>query len=193
VGEDLHHDEECAHSEVHCQVPWFRALFGDNRCSNSTFHEKRGGRLTRGGCIEFSTCLCRHMGRALSCTGLFWPSLFYFPSTGRVTRRGWGHSTDWPGPGRGRVRSNCPTGHMNRSGAAQLMMLAVKANFSSTSGAPARALTSTCGPTLTIRPVQSAATGASQHAVFPARFLAGLKATGFKSWPERHLLWRLSH
>ena len=39
-GEDWHQDEECADFEVHCQMPWFRALFGDNRRSNSTFYEE---------------------------------------------------------------------------------------------------------------------------------------------------------
>jgi hypothetical protein len=34
-GDDLHQDENCAEFEVHCQVPSFRALFGDNRCSDS--------------------------------------------------------------------------------------------------------------------------------------------------------------
>jgi hypothetical protein len=38
-GEDLHQDEECADFEAHCQVPWFRALFGDNCCSNSTVYD----------------------------------------------------------------------------------------------------------------------------------------------------------
>ena len=39
-GEDRQQDEKCADFEVHCQVPWFRALFGEDRRSNSTFYDE---------------------------------------------------------------------------------------------------------------------------------------------------------
>jgi hypothetical protein len=55
-GDDLHQDDDCADFEIHCQVPWFRALFGDDRRSDThvsrRIWEKRGGRLTRVGFVE---------------------------------------------------------------------------------------------------------------------------------------------
>ena len=45
-------------------MPWFRALFGDNRLQHlhvpRRIGEKRGGRLTRGGCVEWDMSVPSH-------------------------------------------------------------------------------------------------------------------------------------